>query len=62
MSENFSVSLEDGHKEAVSDMENQLRLAAGSDVMKKYDTYKDVRISVKYSNESYKYVWQEWLS
>lgn len=56
MSENFSIGLEDGHKEAVNDMENQLRQAAGNDVMRKYDTYKDVRISVKYSNESYKYL------
>ncbi len=56
LSENYSVSLEDGHKEAVSKMNSELRSMASSDVLKRYDRVRDVRISPRYSNETYKYL------
>ena len=37
LSENYSVSLEDGHKEAVSEMNSELRSMASNDVLKRYD-------------------------
>ncbi len=56
LSENYSVSLEDGHKEAVSKMDSELKSMASSDVLKRYDRVRDIRIRPRYSNETYKYL------
>lgn len=56
LSENYSVSLEDGHKEAVSKMDSQLKSMASDNVLKRYDRVRDVRIRPRYSNETYKYL------
>lgn len=56
MSENYSIGLEEGHRDAVSEMESTLRQDATNDVRRRYDRVKDVRIQVRYKDESYKYV------
>lgn len=56
LSENYSVGLEDGHKEAVSEMNGELRSMASSDVLRRYDRVRNVRISPRYSEETYKYL------
>ncbi len=56
MSENYSIGLEDGHRDAVREMENHLRQDASSDVRRRYDRVKDVKLNVNYLDETYKYV------
>ncbi len=56
MSENYSIGLEDGHTDAVREMESRIRQDASSDVRRRYDRVKDVRLDVRYSDETYKYL------
>lgn len=56
MSENYSIGLEEGHKDAVREMESQLRQDVANDVRRRYDKVKDIVLNVHYSGESYKYV------
>lgn len=54
--ENYSVDLETGHNIALNKMSSVLRDMASSDVLRRYDHVKDVRIDAKFNNETYKYV------
>ncbi len=56
MSENYTIDLNDGHKDAINQMESELKSMAGADVRKRYDQVKDVRISATFRNEKYKYL------
>lgn len=56
MSENYSIGLEEGHRDAVLEMRSQLTKMAADDVTRRYDTVKDIRIRADFSNETYKYV------
>lgn len=56
MSENYTIDLETGHRDAVMQMDSELRRMAADDVRRRYDRVKDVRIRANYSDERYKYV------
>lgn len=56
LSENYSISLEDGHKDAIGIMNGRVRSMAESDVRRRYDRVRNVRLSGGYSNETYKYI------
>lgn len=56
MSENYSIGLEAGHRDAVVSMKAELTKMAANDVTRRYDTVKDVRIRADFRNEAYKYV------
>lgn len=52
----YSISLEDAHTEARKTMERELHHMAESDVRRRYDRVKDVRLSPNYRDETYKHV------
>ena len=56
MSENYSIGLDAGHRDAVKEMEINLTRMAEENVRRRYDTVKDVRIRPHFSDETYKYV------
>ncbi len=56
MSENFSIDLDEGHKDARNKMDNEMESKASSDVLKRFDEVKDVSIAPTYSNETFKYI------
>ena len=56
ISECYTVPIEDAHRDAVSYMENKLREMVRSDVRKRYDDVRNVRISPIYSDETYKHI------
>ena len=56
LSENYSVSLDDGHKEAINEMDNELVLMAARDVERRYDHSRNINIRPDYSNETFKHL------
>lgn len=56
LSENYSVSLDEGHKEANNEMDNKLVQMATNDVRRRYDRSRNVNIRANYSNETYKHL------
>ena len=56
MSENYSIGLDAGHRDAILSMKSDLTQMAANDVRSRYDTVKDVRIRANFRNEAYKYV------
>ncbi len=56
LSENYSISLDEGHHAARMEMDNELRSMAHSEVTRRYDECRNVRIYPRYSSETYKYV------
>lgn len=56
LSENYSIGLEDGHRDAIIQIDNRLRNMAQDDVRKRYDTVRNVRIKKELSRETYKYI------
>lgn len=55
-SEVYTVELEEAHVTAKRLMEDQLRRLAEQDVLRRYDHVRGVRISARYSGETYKHV------
>lgn len=56
MSENYSISLEDGHKDAINRMTGELKSMAEKQVCENYDCVKDVHMRPVFKDETYKYV------
>lgn len=56
LSQCFNVDLESAHYSAREDMAQQLRSCAREQVLRRYDTVRDIRIHPVYRNESYKHV------
>lgn len=56
LSENYSVGLEGGHRDAIGIMNDGVRSMAESNVRRRYDRVRSVRLSGGYSNETYKYI------
>lgn len=56
LSENYSIGLEEGHRDGISQMEQELRNMAANQVRRRYDTVKDIRLNTRYYNEAYKYI------
>lgn len=52
----FSVELELAHRDAHSTMENRLKGLASDDVLHRYDHVRNVHISPRYEDETYKHV------
>ena len=56
LSENYSIGLEDGHREAIDKMDDELVNMAAYDVHRRYDHARNIRINPDYSNETYKHL------
>ncbi|MCR5624567.1 MAG: hypothetical protein K6G11_04915, partial [Lachnospiraceae bacterium] len=56
LSENYSISLEDGHKTARKIMEDKMKSLASQQVLRQYDEVKNINLISHYSEETYKYV------
>lgn len=56
MSQCYNVDLEHASHDARNDMERRLTALAGDDVLRRYDSVRDVRIHSRYRNESYKHI------
>ena len=56
LAENYSVDLESGHQEALSEMEGELRALAEQEILARYDCADSIHISPRFSKETYKYV------
>lgn len=56
LSENYSISLEDGHADAVGEMQRQLVELASEQVLQRYDVVRDVIINPRFFGETYKYL------
>lgn len=54
--ESYTVDLETGHKYALRDMSNELRDMASKDVLRRFDTVRDVRIDAHFDRETFKHV------
>lgn len=54
--ETFNVNLDDAHTQAIDMMQNQLRELARQDILRRYDTARDIHIHTNYSQETYKHV------
>lgn len=52
----YTVSLEDAHREANKEMENELVRMAERDVRRHYDDVKNVRIAPDYKSETFKHI------
>ena len=52
----YTVDLEDAHREALQTMENVLASMARSDVLRRFDEVRNVRIRADYRDETYKHV------
>ncbi len=52
----YTVDLDDAHREAVQTMEQQLTEMARSDVLRRFDDARDIRIRTEYRDETYKHV------
>lgn len=55
-SESYSVDLETGHNQAINKMGNALRDIAASDVLRRYDEVRNVKINARFTKESFKHV------
>lgn len=56
LSQCFTVDLESAHNTARQDMANQLRDCARKQVLRRYDTVKNIHIRPQYRNESFKHI------
>lgn len=56
LSENYSIGLEDGHRDAIAIMDGRVRVIAENDVRRRYDRIRNLRLNGGYSNETYKYI------
>lgn len=56
MAENYSIGLEEGHKEAQQEMKHQLVEMAENQILERYDMADSIRITPSFSKETYKYV------
>lgn len=54
--ESYTIDLETGHQLAMQDMSNTLRSLASDDVLRRFDTVRDVRIDARFDRETYKYI------
>ncbi len=52
----YTVSLEQAHKDAVRVMEHELENLVRQDVLKRYDEVRDISLSPKYQEETYKHI------
>ena len=56
LAENYSVGLEEAHKDAIQIMNTRARELVEADVRRSYDRVRDIRIRGGYTNETYKYI------
>ncbi len=54
--ESYTIDLETGHQLAMKDMSDALRSLASDDVLRRFDTVRDVRIDARFDRETYKYI------
>lgn len=54
--ESYTIDLETGHNQALRTMSNELRDLASQDVLRRFDTVRDVRIDARFNRETYKHV------
>ena len=52
----YTVSLEDAHKDAVRQMETELRSMSRAQVLKKYDEVRNLSVDIEYRDETYKHI------
>lgn len=52
----YTVNLKDAHKEAINEMESQMRSFCRSDVLKRYDKVSNLSVNLTYKDETYKHV------
>ena len=52
----YTIDLQTGHNRALRTMTSELRRLASNDVLRRYDTVKDVRIDARFEKETYKHV------
>lgn len=53
----YTIDLESGHGRALKKMSDELRNLASRDVLRRFDTVRDVRIEARFDHETYKYVY-----
>lgn len=56
MSENYSISLEDGHDDAIGKMKQELNSMAGREIRRSYDHARNIKISPRFYDETYKHL------
>lgn len=56
LSENYSIGLEDGHREAAGIMVNEVSRMAERDIERRYDRSRNVRVNGDFSRETYKHI------
>lgn len=56
LSETYTVDLNTAHREAVSDMDSELREIARKDILRRYDEARDIRLNVRYNDETFKHI------
>lgn len=54
--ETYNINLDTAHSAAVGRMQEQLRDMARRDILRKYDTAKDIRLQCNFAKETYKHV------
>lgn len=54
--ESYTVDLKTGHDKAVRTMTSELRNLASNDVLRRFDSVKNVRIDARFENESFKHI------
>ncbi len=52
----YTVDLKDAHNEAIAKMNRRLRSKAESDVLRRYDCVRALRLNTSYSDETYKHI------
>ena len=52
----YTVDLKDAHNEALAKMNRRLRSKAESDVLRRYDCVRSLRLNTSYSDETYKHI------
>ncbi len=55
--QSYTVDLESGHGMALRKMSDELRNMASKDVLRRFDTVRDVRIDARFDRETYKYIY-----
>ncbi len=52
----YTVSLEDAHRDAIGQMETELRSMSRKDIFRKYDEVKNLSVDIDYNDETYKHI------
>ena len=52
----YTIDLKDAHDDAMNKMKNQIHYMAESDVLRRYDRVRAVRLHTSYSDETYKHI------